>query len=1176
MRSAAWIFGLGLALLAPAAGAQGPAAGYELDRTPPPPTNVQPQPVDGAEATLNPPSLTWPSDARVAHWRVEFSQSPAFEGELIAADGIDMNFYNHSATLAPGRWYWRTIGTTAAGARSAPGSVQSFIITERSIPFPVPPTSQILAQMPGHPRLYTNPSELAAFRARAQGEARDAWVEIKAEADALLSRQPQMPELTPWPKNPGSKRGQVAVLDKGAYWTPKGFNVGQLNAAAGTAKALAYAYLISGDARYGDAAARWIDFVSRFRIDPTLPDRAEHDTVVYCFEAGLKNFALAYDHAYDRLSEELRARVVEAIEFQVEAAIEWVRKDCKIHERYLASHPQQCMHMTFTAVLAIAKDSPRADDWLDWLVRQYVNHIAWLGDDGGYFEGPSYGHKLRFIMEALVPLRSATGIDVYRQPHVANAGNFWLYGMSLNYWFDHWGDIYSLLQPPGTAADAYLSALLAAMSNNRYVRWWSETVRSNNVEIPLQYISETGLKPRAPADIAQARVFPDTGVVTAYDRFYDHGSARIFFRSSPWGSQSHSHSDQNSFVIHAGGEILAADVGYYTYYGDEYHVKFSRATPAHNTLLIDGAGQPKSGEAPGRISEFFDSARYVYFAGDAAAAYDQNLKRFDRRVLFIRPDIFIALDDIETSSPAQFQWLLNTFAPAEIDAQRRVVTVPQQNMRLRVEHLLPGGIGYSQTNERPAPLLTKAWCRVTDAFPQFWHLRAETREKLDRNQFLALMNAYDERRGNPVSGSATIGLAGGTGLSFEREGARHLVAFAQPGRRQMSAAGLSARAQMITIEHDAAGALSGWMAVEATELVRQERALLKAPTGGSYAALYDSGAAAVVIRCHAAAAGPVQIHVPRRPVTLFVHPADARSDVSPQPVVWADGMLTLNPEPGRELVYLVDPPAAPSALPASVAVDVTDGEGRWQAGLETGLAEDGRWIAFDRATPRREGIYRFTSSDPAAEFLIQDRWDVSRTTRGVGTVEALWREGAELFVHFAPAAQPPSIRAEFVREASQPERNILRNGGFEEGMAEYPPRDWTVSHPRTGDLGWPEWVQQDPAEGRSCVRFSRPKDPISLVALPVKTIHAGRYLLRFKSRGEATCGEAILSHPRGTAGRVKIEPSAQWRQWELPVELERGYVTLSFRMADGDPADQVLWLDDVELIPLHGESDRSN
>ena len=608
----------------------------ELNTATPPPNCVQPKPDDGAEALLNPPALAWPNDGRVATWKVELSPKPDFSDGVLTYDNIDLNFFNGPDELAEGKWYWRYTGKAADGKQFPFAPVKSFVVTDRSLPFPVPPFEQIIRDMPDHPRLYTTPSTLAAFRARTQGPAHGAWLAIKARADADLNRRIPEPDLKPYTE-PNPTRGTIVMLKDGKYWQAKKLNEREFNRSAGYARDLAYAYLISGDTKYGDAATKWIDYLASLRVDPLKEDRSSHDTVVYAVEGGMKNLALAYDHAYDRLSPEQRARVVEALEFQMEAAMEWVRDDRKLAVKYLNSHGQQCMHMTFTAVLAIAKESEKARSWCDWLIKQYVNHVAWLGNDGGYFEGPTYGHKLRYIMEALVPLRTATGLDVYRQPHVYNAGVYWLYAMSLNYWYEHWGDIYSLLMPWGNGTDTYISAFMAGMTDNRYVRWWSETVYASPIQVPLQYLSETGIQPRAPVDIAQAKAFPDTGTITAYDRFYDHRSPRIFFRSSPWGGQSHAHSDQNMFVIHADAEILAADVGYYTYYGDMYHTQFSRATVAHNTLLVGGKGQPRGGEQNGHIAAFFNAPECVTFMGDAANAYPDMLSRYDRHVLFIRP-----------------------------------------------------------------------------------------------------------------------------------------------------------------------------------------------------------------------------------------------------------------------------------------------------------------------------------------------------------------------------------------------------------------------------------------------------------------------------------------------------------------------------------------------------------
>src|SRR5699024_9462629 len=104
-------------------------------------------------------------------------------------------------------------------------------------------------------------------------------------------------------------------------------------------------------------------------------------------------------------------------------------------------------------------------------------------------------------------------------------------------------------------------------------------------------------------------------------------------------------------------------------------------------------------------------------------------------------------DELKASEPSQFSWLLNTFQEAELDVPGRTLTVPQQDRRLRVRHLLPRKVAYEQSNERRYPILTKAWARVSEAFPEPFHIRVNTAEDAEDQRFLALLNTFDEDEG---------------------------------------------------------------------------------------------------------------------------------------------------------------------------------------------------------------------------------------------------------------------------------------------------------------------------------------------------------------------------------------------------------------------------------------------
>ena len=170
----------------------------------------------------------------------------------------------------------------------------------------------------------------------------------------------------------------------------------------------------------------------------------------------------------------------------------------------------------------------------------------------------------------------------------------------------------------------------------------------------------------------------------------------------------------------------------------------------HNSVLVNGKGQPKSIEAKGRVTEFFNSPDYCTFTGEAAEAYPGMLGQFDRVVLFVRPDVWLVYDELTAPDPSRFTWLLNAFEAAEIDEAANTMTVRQRDQRLRVQHLAPDVLEYSQSNERPHPMQTKSFCRYTEAFPQQHTIRVTTAEETEE-RIVAAMDAYDVSTGPAVT-----------------------------------------------------------------------------------------------------------------------------------------------------------------------------------------------------------------------------------------------------------------------------------------------------------------------------------------------------------------------------------------------------------------------------------------
>ncbi len=1143
---------------------------FPVDTSPQPDRHPPIAPEDGASVVVNPPEMVWRVDEAAVAYNLELSTSEGFDADLIRVEGIDLPFYNHSEILRPGRWWWRYYVVNEAGEVSDPSPVRSFIVPEDAVELPVPPTEEIIANMPGHPRIFVTPETLDEYRQRRHGPAGVAWRHLQHEADRALDTSIPELELQPIPDDPGSERRQVFRLHDGEGHVPSGYRMRDLNRDARRAAALAKAYLISGDEEYAHAASRWLEFLAPFRLDYHLEHRASHDTAVFAYEYGLKNLALAYDWVHEFLDDDLRAALIDHIEFHGEAAMGWIR-GIDLHLNFQHSHGQQCMHALLPTILAIADESEPAAEWVDWMLRQYVNRIPYLAHDGGYSEGQYYVYKYILILDALAAMRTATGIDLFQTPRIRDSGDFFLYCMALNYWYQHWGDVFTLHSPIfGSSNDAAISNLLATLTESPYVKWYSETIVANPDRLFLWYGSESGLQPKPPVDIPQARAFTDVGKLSAYDRFYDHAGNRIFFRSSRFGAHAHAHADQNAFIVHAGGEIMAVDAGYYTAYGDDYWRDFYQASNSHNTLLVNGQSQPISITSRGNISAFFDSPRYCTFTGDASEAYDDLLEQFDRTIIFIRPDIFVVYDELEAPEPSEYTWLLNAFEAAEIDEAAQSMIVRQRHMRMGVHHLTPDDMTYDQTDERPHPVLTSDWgTRVTEMFPQQFNIRAIPTTERTQERILAVMETWDVADGPPITDLRQVDAGDALALAFERNDLTETVLLqqrAQDAERGVAQAeGLVSDALVATAARRADGTVARWMVEGASTMSAGDTHLLTADRYSDVACDYENPAAAAqIVVAHS---GPVQIGawLPEEPSTVMVAPPHEPEAAREVEFAWRDGLLVLsldgpeNAEAGS--VVWVDPLRDLTAAPPPVTLTINDGEGNYAVELESAVADTGEIIAFGTIDPREQGAYRFTAD---AELLIQDRWDPTRSTRGRDQIAGPLREGAEIFVRFAPDADPQPVLT--LEESFSGEIvSVLRNGDFEEGNPDYPPRGWTVSHPRDMGESWPWWSQEDSVTGESCLKFERPEIRMNLNAQPMRLLSGGTYVLRFFARGNAETASVRVNGAIGTGTRVEIEPSDTWREYRTEVELEPGYTTLSIIFGDGDPPNQVLWVDDMEL-----------
>jgi hypothetical protein len=124
---------------------------------------------------------------------------------------------------------------------------------------------------------------------------------------------------------------------------------------------------------------------------------------------------------------------------------------------------------------------------------------------------------------------------------------------------------------------------------------------------------------------------------------------------------------------------------------------------------------------------------------DAAAAYKGKLTRFQRHIVFVRPGLFLVLDDLAAPSPATFQWLLHALDKMEVDEARRQVVSRRGPASLTVRLHAESPLAFSQTDQFDTPYNAGNPPEYQEQMPNHWHFTAALTAKAAEQRIAAVM-----------------------------------------------------------------------------------------------------------------------------------------------------------------------------------------------------------------------------------------------------------------------------------------------------------------------------------------------------------------------------------------------------------------------------------------------------
>ena len=753
-----------LPLVALAAGAANDAAalavGRELDRRPR--HGEKPfAPAHNTTVATTPPAFVWlPLKKRPRAYVLSLSRDRGFPEDTATTFSAPISVHIPHEPLEPGRWHWR-VGVELSGGATAWSRTRSFTVADDAEAWPFPRMDALAVRVPKqHPRLFFPGDELRRTRKHASDGMSRELASLLRTAQGCIGA-----ELVPEPdflRQKGTERGREYVGIFRATRPPMD-----------RMEQCGLAYALTGDRKFGNEAKRRL--LHFFSWNPNGSTSLFHndEPAMWVMQRGTR----AYDWCYGLFTPGERKRIEPVMKARCE---QFVRRLTRMpfESRPYSSHPARDVGFLGEAALCFLHEWPEAPAWLEYVMKIYRSVFpAWAAEDGGWQEGPGYwGAYMGFALHFATALRKATGEDITRKPFFRNTPYYKLYTNPPFARMSPFGD--GQHGGPGRGSGR-LMYQFSTLLRDPYVRWYSAVQKAGPGSATLGFsLYDPSLKPKPPADLPQARAFPGVGLVAMHTNLADpRDDAYLLLRSSPFGSISHGHADQNAFAIEAYGEALAIPSGYYPWYSSPHHHNWTRETKAKNCVTIDGGqGQVKrSRDASGRIVHFAHTRTYDYALADATPAYRGLLAKFLRHVVHARPGVFVIIDELEAPKPLTFEWWLHALEKMTVDGRKRQALIHRGEARLLASFIEPPALAFAQTDQFTPP--------PEDGKPNQWHLTASTTSKANSAVFIAVLRPHRAAAEGKLPPLRRIARDGALGVAWPQGDAMREVLLTQGGIR---------------------------------------------------------------------------------------------------------------------------------------------------------------------------------------------------------------------------------------------------------------------------------------------------------------------------------------------------------------------------------------------------------
>lgn len=674
---------------------------------------------------------------------------------VITSKFVRWNMFNPHQVLNAGTWYWRYRLKSRGGEPEEWSAPIEFKVLGTEKQFVTPAYEVFFKNMSTtHPRLHPYVEDKLAA-ARKKITSIDGYKNMINQADTQEKRDVEA-MADPFADNSNGQAWLISQYLHTAYLLTTGQNNNELK---------------EKNPKYKAKMLATVRTLLNKPIPSDISDNFKISNTALCFIP-------VYDLFYDELTPDERTKIENILYKLLNKFFPW---SFGVEENHIFDNhfwqKNMRVYLQIAYLLADKPQYPKVLPILEYLYELWTARAPAMGynRDGGWGNGTKYfGDNVETLSYVPLLFGHITGCDFFQHPWYDKAGETMSYTWPPTSKSLGFGDGVEWYNTPTRQRVAFAD-FLARQKGDVYAGWYATQQAKalrNDPDLRLYRMCnfDKTVAKQLPKDMPKMVWLKDMGEVLMHsDLCNTANDFSMSFRSSTFGSGSHTLADQNSFNLLFKGDYVYHNTGYYINFTGKHNLLSYRHTRAHNSILVNGIGQPFSTLGYGNIVRAMGGDHIAYCLGDASHAYSgisadelwvkafadagiaqtpeygfgkTPLKKYRRHMLMLYPNILVIYDELEASAPTRWDWLLHSNTKFEIDQTAHTLTTSNatKGFVARTQLFSADDMTISQTDQ----FVCDPDGGVSAKYPRQWHMTAQIPDR-SATRVLAIVQVGDNK-----------------------------------------------------------------------------------------------------------------------------------------------------------------------------------------------------------------------------------------------------------------------------------------------------------------------------------------------------------------------------------------------------------------------------------------------